>query len=184
MTAVTIRPTFKKDSRPDNGLEAVGDEMQSNRTKVFRVVGLVKYAGASVSEDGEITPAARFLSLEVVGEADADEHERMLDGRRKERGLGIAKDIPAAGQIEGQGQFEFGDPADPGDDDEPVLSRAGIIRLGKDGERKVPPASGEEILAERAEAAKGSVIDATAKLAAKDKAGKNAPAASFSGGEA
>lgn len=175
MTAVTIRGTFKKDSRPDNGLEAVADEMQRDKHRLFRVVGVMKYAGASVSEEGEITPAARFLALEVVGPDDVPEHERMLDARRKARGLGLAADIPAAGQIEGQGAFEFGDPDDDGTAKHDVATcgcdpctEARAFDEPADTNASgdpVPPASGEEILAERAERAA-------------------APAAEFSGGDA
>lgn len=148
MTAVTIRPTFRKDSRPNNGLEDIADKLQADKTKLFRVVGTVKYAGASVSEEGVITPAAKFVTLEVILDpVSASTVDLLIDERRKERGLGIAEDIPASGQLSGQGLFDF-----EGADDE--------------GEREVPEASGEEILAERAEA----------KAAA-----AKAPAAAFSG---
>ena len=155
MTAVTIRPTFKKDSRPNNGLEVIADDMQADKTRLFRVVGTVKYAGASISEEGEITPAAKFVTLEVVGVDDVPAVDGLIDGRRKERGLGDAKDIPIAGQMAGQIEFEFDGDGSP------------EVRLTGDGEREVPEPSGEEIMAERAEAKAAGV-----------------PAATFSGGEA
>lgn len=160
MTAVTIRPTFKKDSRPNNGLEVIADDMQADKTRLFRVVGTVKYAGASVSEEGEITPAAKFITLEVVlDQASGMTVDALIDERRKERGLGNAQDIPIVGQLAGQMGFDFDGP-----DEEPEETET---RLGPDGPREVPPPSGEEIQAERDEAKAAAV-----------------PAAQFSGGEA
>lgn len=151
MTAVTIRPTFRKDSRPNNGLEDIAEKLQADKTKLFRVVGTVKYAGASVSEDGVITPASKFVTLEVVIDPiDASTVDLLIDERRKERGLGIAEDIPATGQLSGQQEFSFNDA-----DDEEDGGEGGSVaetRMGPDGEHEVPPPSGEEILAERDEA--------------------------------
>lgn len=147
MTAVTILPTFKKDSRPNNGLEDAADAMQADKTRLFRVVGTMKYAGASISEEGEITPAAKFVTIEVVDdENDVREVDRLIDIRRKQRGLGDARDIPVGGQLAGQVEFDFDGPADG----EP--KRLGEVRLGPDGPREVPPPSAEEELAEREEA--------------------------------
>lgn len=148
MTAVTIRGTFKKDSRPNNGLESIAGQLQQNKIKQHFVVGVVKYAGASVSEDGITTPAAKFLAIEPLDGDDAKAVEEILDRARKVRGLGIVGDIPAGGQLAGQAEFEF----DAEDDDEPSETR-----LGPDGPREVPPPSGEELLAarEEAKAAKG-----------------------------
>lgn len=176
MTAVTIAGTFGKNERPSNGLETIAAQLVKDQLGRHYVVGVVQFCGANVAGPNEpLVPRVKFLGIEVVTDVDADTVKELIDEGRKARGLGIVDDLPAAtGELNGQGAFDFGD---PDEDDEP-----GETRLTGDGERKVPPASGEEILAERAEAAKGSVIDATAKLAAKDKAGKNAPAASFSGG--
>jgi hypothetical protein len=146
MTAVTIRPTFKKDSRPNNGLEDAADAMQADKTQLFRVVGTMKYAGASISEEGEITPAAKFVTIEVVHADDVPTVDELIDRRRKARGLGDAKEIPSSGQMAGQQSFDFDGP----DDGEP--RQLGEVRLGADGEHQVPPASAEEELAERAEA--------------------------------
>lgn len=163
MTAVTIRPTFKKDSRPNNGLETIADEMIADNARVFYVVGTVKWAGGSLSEEGELLPAAKFLAIEPLAEESSAEElaKKILDDARKARGLGrVEESIPKTGQMAGQIPFEF----DGEDDGEP--RQLGEVRLTDDGPREVPEPSGEEILAEREEAKAG------------------VPAAEFSGGEA
>ncbi|MEV6633906.1 hypothetical protein AB0M54_24455 [Actinoplanes sp. NPDC051470] len=85
-----------------------------------------------------------------------------LDQLRKQRGKGSVEDVPsrAAGEVEGQGAFDFGDP-----DEEPADTNAS-------GE-PVPPASAEEELAERREAQQREAgIDGSV------------PPAAFSGGAA
>lgn len=87
----------------------------------------------------------------------------LLDELRRRRGKGSVADVPSrAGEIEGQGQFDFSDP-DGGEggnaDEEPVDTNAS-------GD-PVPPASGAEIVAELDE-----------RRAAK----KAVPAAEFAGG--
>jgi hypothetical protein len=167
MTAVTIRPTFKKDSRPNNGLEEAADAMQDDKTRLFRVVGTMKYAGASVSEEGEITPAAKFVTIEVIQADDVPAVDALIDKRRRERGLGNARDIPAAAQMAGQAEFDFDGPGDEAEGREGgSVTEPTETRLGPDGEHEVPPPSGEEIVAERDEAKAAGV-----------------PAAEFSAGE-
>lgn len=165
MTAVTIRPTFSKDTRPSNGLEDIADKLLADNHAVHYVVGVVTFAGGSVDEDGAITPAVKFLGLEPLDGAGADDAKRILDTARKGRGLGRMEDaIPAA------------DPAlfDFDGDGKPKLSEAAESRLGPDGPHEVPPPSAEEEMAERAEAkdateAKGKVVAAAKAVAAKDK---------------
>jgi hypothetical protein len=97
MTAVTIRPTFSKDTRPSNGLEEIAENLLSDNHAVHYVVGVVTFAGGSVDEDGAITPAVKFLGLEPLEGAGADDAKRILDNARKTRGLGRMDDsIPAA----------------------------------------------------------------------------------------
>lgn len=144
MTAVTIRGTFEKDSRPSNGLETIADELVADKSKVYYVVGAVKWAGGSVSEEGDLLPATKFLAIEPLAGDSADAAKKILDDARKARGLGRAED-------------EFVRPSDPAlfefDEDGAVgISREAVIRIGPDGPREVPPPSGEEVLAERAEA--------------------------------
>lgn len=144
MTAVTIRGTFKKDSRPSNGLESIAGELIADKQGQHYVVGVVKWAGGNLNEDGELVPAAKFLAIEPLTGAAVDAARQLLDDARKARGLGRAEE-------------EFAKPADPtlfdfedeADDGEPT--QVGEVRLTGDGPREVPPADGAEILAERAE---------------------------------
>jgi hypothetical protein len=88
MTAVTIRPTFTKDTRPSNGLEDIADDLLAHTTEVYYVVGTVKFAGGSVDDEGAITPAVKFLGIEPLSGEAAEAAKRILDEARKGRGLG------------------------------------------------------------------------------------------------
>lgn len=136
MTAVTIRPTFSKDTRPGNGLENIAPALIANTGEKHYVVGVVTFAGGSVDVDGAITPAVKFLGIEPLEGAAADEAKRILDQARKGRGLGRIEEMFTASskEMEGQTAFEFASPDDA------------------DGERQVPEASAEELMAEREEA--------------------------------
>lgn len=156
MTAVTIRPTFSKDTRPSNGLEAIADDLVADKHQVHYVVGTVTWAGGSIDLDGAITPAVKFLGIEPLTGDLADSAKTVLDAARKARGLGRMEDNlpPVEAAL-----FEFDG------DGHPTITEAAETRLGPDGEREVPPPSGEELLAEREEAKAAAV-----------------PAATFSGG--
>lgn len=144
MTAVTIRGTFKKDSRPSNGLETIAGELIADKHGQHYVVGVVKWAGGNLNEEGELVPAAKFLAIEPLTGAAVDAAKRILDDARKARGLGRAEDDfakpsdPALFDFDGDGRVTA-----PGD---------GEVRMTGDGPREVPPPSAEEVLAERAEA--------------------------------
>jgi hypothetical protein len=157
MTAVTISGTFGKNERPSNGLEDISAELIKDQLGLHYVVGVVQFAGASVPGPNEpLVPRVKFLGIEPLKGAPADEVKRILDEARKSRGLGLMEDaIPAADPMEGQQAFDFDGP----DDGEP--RQLGEVRLGADGEREVPPPSGEELMAERAEAAAAGVPSAT-----------------------
>jgi hypothetical protein len=140
---VTIRGTFKKDSRPSNGLETIAGELIADKHGQHYVVGVVKWAGGNLNEEGELVPAAKFLAIEPLTGAAVDAAKRILDDARRARGLGRAED-------------DFAKPADPTlfdfdgpDDGEP--RQVGEVRLTGDGPREVPEPSAEEIQAERAE---------------------------------
>lgn len=141
MTAVTIRGTFSKDERPSNGLEEIADDLLKNQFGTHYVVGIVQFAGSNRPGPGEHeVPAVKFLGIEpLVGDA-AEQAQQILDQARKARGLGRMEDaIPAPDAT----LFEFDG------DGHPTVPET---RLGPDGPREVPPPSGEELLAERAEA--------------------------------
>lgn len=142
MTAVTIRPTFSKDTRPSNGLEEIADELLKDQFGTHYVVGIVQFAGGSVPGPGEhLVPAVKFLGIEPLSGDAADQARQILDQARKARGLGRMEDaIPAPDAA----LFDFDE------DGHPTVPAE--TRLGPDGEREVPPADGAEILAERAEA--------------------------------
>lgn len=162
MTAVTIRPTFSKDTRPGNGLEEIADKLLADNHAVHYVVGVVKFAGGSVDDEGSITPAVKFLGIEPLGGPLADQAKQILDEARKGRGLGRMEDNlpPVESSL-----YDFGEDgrvtiskdaetrlAEEDGEGEPET------RLGPDGEYEVPPPSAEEIVAELAEAkAKGEI---------------------------
>ncbi len=160
MPAVTLSGTFGKNERPSNGLEEIADELVKDQLKRHYVVGVVQFAGATVpGPNEELVPRVKFLAIEPLSGEAAEGVQRVLDGARKARGLGIVDDIPAAtGEMAGQDSlFDFGDPDE--DADEPVDVNAS-------GE-PVPPPSGEELTAE--------LDERRAKRA-------KAPAAKFTGG--
>lgn len=140
VTAVTISPTFSKDSRPSNGLEEIADDLLKNQFEVHYVVGLVQYSGCSSSGPGEpLSPRVKFIGIEPLTGVDADNAKAILDDARKGRGLGRMEDnIPAPEAA----LFDFDG------DGHPTISEAAETRLGPDGPREVPPPSGEEITAE------------------------------------
>jgi len=145
-TPVTISGTFSRDSRPSNGLEEISAELIKDQLGLHYVVGVVQFAGASVPGPNEpLVPRVKFLGIEPLKGAAADEAKRILDEARKGRGLGrMEESIPARDEA----LFDF-----DGDGHPTIPDQTGETRLGPDGEREVPPPSGEEILAERAEAA-------------------------------
>jgi hypothetical protein len=130
---VTLRPTFSKDTRPSNGLEEIAPKLLADNHAVHYVVGVVKFAGGSVDEEGAIVPAVKFLGLEPLDGDLASQAKSILDGARKTRGLGRMEDsIPA----QDSPLFDFDGDGKP------------VVRVGADGEHAVPEPSGEEIVAE------------------------------------
>ncbi len=188
---VNLSGTWSAKQRQNNGLDLVAGFIRrqwkaGHQVPRIPVVAFIEYHNWQEPLSGPKLDVS-IPVIEPVLEADGSDPNGygqqimdLLDQLRKQRGKGSVEDVPsrAAGEIEGQGAFDFGDPDEGGD--EPVDVNAS-------GE-PVPPPSGEEVVAElderRAATAKASVIDATTKLAAKDKAAKKAPAATFTGGDA
>lgn len=142
MTAVTIRGTFPKDSRPSNGLEGIATQLYADKAQHHFVVGVVKWAGGGLDEDGALIPAVKFLAIEPVDGEAADVASKLLDVARKARQLGRFEDEhPVDSAL-----FDFDG------DGKPTITEAAETRLGPDGEHAVPTPSAEEVLAERAEA--------------------------------
>ncbi len=139
MTAVTIRGTFRKDSRDNNGLESIAGQLVRDKVAQHHVVGIVKWAGATVSEDGTQTPAVKFLAVEPVSGEDAHLLAQILDRARQARGLGAAEE-------------EFAKRTDPTlFDIDPDLADDEPVERNASGE-PVPPPSKAELDAEKAEA--------------------------------
>lgn len=143
MTAVTLRPTFSKDTRPSNGLEEIADALLKDQFGVHYVVGVVQFAGGSVPGPGEhLVPAVKFLGIEPLSGEGAESAKKILDDARRERGLGRMEDNipapePALFDFDGDGRV--------------TVSPDAEVRLTGDGPREVPPPSAAEELAERAE---------------------------------
>ncbi|AGL19522.1 hypothetical protein [Actinoplanes sp. N902-109] len=147
MTAVTISGTFGKNERPSNGLETIAEDLIKDQLAQHVVVGIVQFSGATLPGPGEqLVPRVKFIAIEPLDGNAADTVRSLLDVARKDRGLGRVEETLFDGT---RGGFDFDRP-DDGDEDE--LNGQTEIRLGQDGEHEVPPASGEEILAEREEA--------------------------------
>jgi hypothetical protein len=140
LSAVSIKGTFSKTERSDNGLERISKDLVVNEFARHVVVGIVELHKVTKQPGEAPIPTVRFLAIEPV-EGDDDVTVRaVLDRARRERGLGdigdTLFDVPAEG-------FDFDGPA--GGEVE------GQMRLTGDGPREVPEPSGEEIIAEREE---------------------------------
>lgn len=87
MTAVNIKGTFKKDTRPDNGLETIADALVKDELAQYTVIGVIELH-RFVKDRGEAPrPIVHFVSIEVVeGDVAADSRKHLND-RRKARGL-------------------------------------------------------------------------------------------------
>lgn len=92
MTAVSIAGSFPKDSRPNNGLEIISDDLLENQLAQHMVVGLVSFAGANIPGPGQPTvPRVKFLAIEPLTGKVADQAREILDKARKVRGLGTVE---------------------------------------------------------------------------------------------
>jgi len=170
MTAVKIKGTFSKNERDSNGLEDISHDLVKNEFTRYLVVGMVEQHKVT-KEPGEAPiPTARFVAIEVARGDDEETARRILDTARKARGLGnIADTLFTAAPAD----FNFdGPPAEmPGQQE--------LVRIGPDGEHVVPPASAEELMAERAEAkaAEEEPADAEAEKPAATKRARKAATA-------
>lgn len=180
MTTVNISGTWSEKQRPNNGLERVASYIHANRITRVPVVAYVEFHSYTEKLTGQVLTVA-IPAIEPALEADGTDPDglgkqlwEVLDQLRKRHGKGAVEDTLFSMPREG---FDFDGPADGGGE----LDGQQELRLGPDGEHQVPPPSGEEVLAEheeaKAEAAKASVVEATAAVAASDKAkGKAKPA--------
>ena len=151
MTTVNISGTWSEKQKPNNGLSTHANLIRKDRILRVPVVGYVEYHQWTEKLNGNVLTVS-IPVIEPAIEADGSDPSgygqqlfALLDELRKERKKGSIEDVPRGGEIAGQLDFDFDG---PGDDDEP-----GEVRMGPDGEHRVPPPSAEELEAERREAA-------------------------------
>jgi hypothetical protein len=179
--AVNISGNYTEKTRPNNGMERVGPYLHSNRLTRIPVVAYCEWFGHAETLTGEklsvvipaIEPGITASGGAVPGLPVHDGYPTtaagqimwLLDSIRRAGGKGAVADtlfsVPAAGA--GRGRDD--------DEDEELEGQLPLVpevRTGPDGPRVVPPASGEEIMAERAEAAKAGVTAAAAAVVKAD----------------
>ncbi|MBM0275127.1 hypothetical protein [Micromonospora tarensis] len=146
---VNISSAWTKENRPRNGLVEIEGKLVNDQlldASYWAVVRVEPNFYKVSSEDGSRTPTAKIAHIEVaVDEADVEAVRSLLQRRYKDR---------------------------TGLDDTPPEDLFSVLPTGgdEDGEREVPEASGEELLAEHRE-----------RKAAEERSGAVAPPA-FSGG--
>lgn len=133
--AVNISGTFKKDTRPNNGLEAIAEELVRDELARHVVIGIVELHKV-VKEPGEAPrPTVHFVAIEPLrGDAEG-QGRQMLNQARNARGLSIVPeglfDMP---DEDDQAPAAAGDeePQLPLDDDGPNSDRPRDEWLVKD----------------------------------------------------
>lgn len=121
MPGVNISGTFKKDSRPDNGLESIAEDLIANELKRHVVVGVVELHMVKKAPGEEPIPTVRFVGIEPLEGDAADQGRQMLNQARTARGRAV---VP-------EGLFDM-----PTDDDEDT-PRA-TPAAGVDGQEQLP----------------------------------------------
>lgn len=198
-TRIGIQAKFPVKKRELNGLNRVAAFMNDNRVERVPVVGYVEFVKHTDTIDGDELTVS-LVAVEPVIEPDgSDPHghgatvRRMIEAARKGAGKApIAdtlftgaqtKELDAEldGQIEGidRGAAAGGKVEWDIDANRPMAETRAMRERGEinaSGEL-VAEASGEEIMAERAEAAKEALVAATAKVTAEDGKRKEAAAA-------
>ena len=88
MSAVNISGTFKKDRRPDNGLEAIANDLVKNEFARYTVVGIVELHKVVKEPGEEPRPTVHFVALEVLDGDAADVAQTYLNDARRDRDQG------------------------------------------------------------------------------------------------
>jgi hypothetical protein len=109
MPGVNISGTFKKDSRPDNGLEAIAEDLINNELQRHVVVGVVELHMVKKAPGEEPIPTVRFVAIEPLEGDASDQGRQMLNQARNARGRAVVPD----------GLFDM-----PTDDDTPPAAAA------------------------------------------------------------
>jgi hypothetical protein len=162
--AVNISGNYTEKTRPNNGMEKVGPYLHDHRLVRIPVVAYVEWFGHAETLTGEklsvvlpaIEPGITASGGDIPGlpvqdgfpTTAAGQIMWLLDSIRRAGGKGAVADTL------------FSVPSDvhrASDDDEDEEMEGQLplpveTRLGADGPHEVPPASGEELMAERAEA--------------------------------
>lgn len=165
---VNISGTFSEKQRPNNGLERVAYYLNTHRLARIPVVAYVEWHTHGETRTGEkmavvipaVEPGITAAGGEIAGLPVHDGFPTdaagqimwLLDSIRRLGGKGAVADtlfsVPSE-EIHGRDDDEDGEM----EGQMPLPVEVPEVRLGADGPHEVPPASGEEILAERAEAA-------------------------------
>jgi hypothetical protein len=165
---VNISGTFSEKQRPNNGVEKVAYFLNTHRLERIPVVGYVEWHSHGETRTGEkmavvlpaIEPGVSPIGTDLPGLPVEDGFPTtasgqimwLLDSIRRTQGKGAVADtlfsVPAE-DIHGDEDTEM----------EGQLPLVPEVRVGADGEHVVPPASGEEIMAERAERAAAEPAD-------------------------
>lgn len=116
MSAVNISGTFKRDSRPDNGLEVIADELVKDPMTTRLVVGVIVPHAYKGKAGEELSPTVRFTAIEVAGGEDAVVLRDMLDRLRAARHQQPIQDTLFADREprEAFGSDGFAEPEDDG----------------------------------------------------------------------
>lgn len=166
---VNLSGTFSEKQRPNNGLEKVAQYLNRHRLTRVPVAGYVEWHTHGESRTGErmavVLPAVEpgiASDGSVIAGLPVDEGYPtdaggqimwLLDMLRRRGGQGAVADtlfsVPAS-EIHHDEDDEEPEPRFEGED--PIPGADPVVRMGPDGPRMVPPASGEEIMAEREEA--------------------------------
>ena len=86
MAGVNIKGTFKKDERPNNGLEAVAADLTSRPHERRIVVALVRPVRTVIDHaDGTQTPTVQFDHIEVLEDDAGKEAWELMAARYEER---------------------------------------------------------------------------------------------------
>lgn len=120
--AVNISGTFKKDTRPDNGLEAIAEQLVKDELAHHVVIGIVELHKV-VKEPGEAPrPTVRFVAIEPLEGDAADQGRQMLNQARTGRGRQVVPEdlfnMPRDDSEASATAGEQGDPQLPLDDDD------------------------------------------------------------------
>lgn len=152
MTTVNISGTWSEKQRPNNGLERVASYVHGNRIARIPVVGYIEFHQYTEKLNGNVLTVA-IPAIEPALDADGTDPSgageqiwQILDQLRRDNGKGAVADTLFS--IAADGGFDF----DGDDQGAAELDGQQGLDFDADGDRVVPPPSGEEILAERREA--------------------------------